>query len=296
MSPLNSVDLRPWEPVIENRDDSVTARSAAALHGLLDSKNPLPGCADPLPPLWHWLAFLPTASQKQLGSDGHPELGDFMPPIGLPRRMFAGGRIEIKAPVAIGQTFHRQSTVTSVKEKFGHSGNLIFVEVTNEFSADGRSTMTEIQNLVYRSNEIIEGEGGNVSRVLALDNEDYDHTWDWRGELETGPTLLFRFSALTYNAHRIHYDLVYATEMEGYPSLVVHGPLQVLALGELSREHVGDRHVMSVEFRARRPVFSGAPMQLRGRQVDDDHVDLIALNEAGQPTMAVNVALHPRHR
>src|SRR5665213_1148292 len=134
-----------------------------------------------------------------------------MPKIDLPRRMFAGGRIDFHAPVDICQTMHRQSTVTSVKERIGRSGNLIFVEVMHEYSSEGRLTMTAIQNLVYRGNETV-AVGGEASRRPAHDGEYPDHLWDWRGALMTGPTVLFRFSALTYNANRIHYDLPYTTE------------------------------------------------------------------------------------
>lgn len=294
MSTAGADDPRSWAPVAEERDDTVTVTAAAALQGLLDADGPPPGTGEPLPPLWHWLAFLPDAPQRHLGPDGHPKLGGFLPPPRLPRRMFAGGRIELSAAVAVGQPLHRHSLVTSVTEKSGRSGDLVFVEITHELSAGGRPAITEVQDLVYRGGG---GDGAAAGQAgqgaQAAPDHDRDAGWTWRHELATDPTLLFRFSALTYNAHRIHYDRAYATEVEGYPGLVVHGPLQAIALAELCRRHVGDRQVVSFVFRARRPAFDGTPLQLRGRLNDDDHVELVALDDAGQPTMTAQAALRP---
>ncbi len=291
MSTPGAADPGSWAPVAEERDDTVTATAAAALHGLLDADGPPPETGDSLPPLWHWLAFLPDAPQRRLGPDGHPGQGGFLPPTRLPRRMFAGGRIELSGAVAVGQRLHRHSLVTSVTEKSGRSGDLVFVEITHELSAGGRPAGTEVQDLVYR------GSGGDAAAANqaapAAPGHDRDASWVWRHELGTDPTLLFRFSALTYNAHRIHYDRAYATEVEGYPGLVVHGPLQAIALAELCRRHVGGRQVVRFVFRARRPAFDGTPLQLRGRLNDDDHVELMALDDAGQPTMTAQAALRP---
>ncbi|MHB1785394.1 MAG: HTD2 family dehydratase [Acidimicrobiales bacterium] len=277
----------------EERDDAVTASMAAALHGLLDADGPAPGAGDPLPPLWHWLVFVPDAPQRHLGPDGHPKLGGFLPPTRLRRRMFAGGRINLTAAVAVGQPLHRHSLVTSVTEKSGRSGDLVFVEITHDLSAGGRQAITEVQDLVYRGSQVGAGTGRD-GQVAGAGDHASDTSWSWRHELATDPTLLFRFSALTYNAHRIHYDRAYATEVEGYPGLVVHGPLQAIALAELCRRHVGDRHVVSFVFRARRPAFDGSPLQLRGRLSDDDHVELEAIDDTGQPTMTAQAVLRPR--
>lgn len=286
---MGSADAPPWEPVPEELDDVITATAAAALHGLLDADGPPPGTRDPLPPLWHWLAFLPAAPQRDLGADGHPRQGGFLPPTRLPRRMFAGGRIEISGAVTVDERVHRSSLVSSVTEKSGRSGDLVFVEITHGLSAGGRPAITEVQDLVYRG-----GGGAAAAAQAALSGSAPDlDGWAWRRELSTDPTLLFRFSALTYNAHRIHYDRAYATGVEGYPGLVVHGPLQAVALAELCRRHVGDRQVVSFVFRARRPAFDGAPLRLRGRLIDDDHVELVALDGAGQPTMTAQAALRP---
>jgi 3-methylfumaryl-CoA hydratase len=277
-----SGQTQPWAPVTEERQDTVTATAAAALHGLLDGVGPPPAAGDPLPPLWHWLAFLPDAPQRELGPDGHPRQGGFLPPTRLPRRMFAGGRLQIGGPVAVAEALHRTSVVSAVTEKSGRSGDLVFVEVTHRLSAGRGPAVTEVQDLVYR---------GEAAPGGATGAAEEDSAWTWHEELSTDPTLLFRFSALTYNAHRIHYDRAYATEVEGYPGLVVHGPLQAIALAELCRRHLADRQVTGFSFRARRPAFDGAPLRLRGRRTDDDHVELVALDGAGQVTMSAEASL-----
>ncbi len=279
-------DQAAWAPVAEEREDAVSPTAVAALHGLLDSPGLPPGPGDALPPLWHWLAFLPDAPQRHLGADGHPRQGGFLPPTRLPRRMFAGGRVEQVGPVAVAQPLHRTSLVTSVTEKSGRSGDLVFVEVTASLSAAGgtdlRPAVTEVQNLVYRDTAT----PGDPVAPPAEDETD----WTWHEELSTDATVLFRFSALTYNAHRIHYDRAYATEVEGYPGLVVHGPLQAVALAELCRRHLSDRQVASFSYRARRPAFDGAPLRLRGR-MSDDVVQLAALDGTDHVTMTAEAAL-----
>jgi 3-methylfumaryl-CoA hydratase len=201
--------------------------------------------------------------------------------------MFAGGRIQLGRPALVARPLHRTSSVTSVTEKSGRSGDLVFVEVTHQLSAGGGPLVTEVQDLVYR--------GQTAGPAAAAPPEQDDGSWDWEEELATDPTVLFRFSALTYNAHRIHYDRPYATDVEGYPGLVVHGPLQAVALAELCRRHLPERRVTSFAFRARRPAFDGAPLRLRGRLVDDDDgkVELVAVDATGHPTMTAEVSLRP---
>lgn len=279
-------DPPAWAPVAEQRDDVVTPEAAAALHGLLDGVGPPPEQHDPLPPLWHWLAFLPDAPQRDLGPDGHPKQGGFLPPTGLPRRMWAGGRLDLPVPVAVGRRLHRTSLVTGVAEKKGRSGDLVFVEVTHQLESAGRAVIVEVQDIVYR------GAGGAAP---AGDDAGDADGWTWEEELATDPTLLFRFSALTYNAHRIHYDRAYATEVEGYPGLVVHGPLQAIALAELCRRHLPDRRVAGFSFRSLRPAFDGAPLRLRGRAFEDHNglVHLAAVDADGHTTMTAEAALDP---
>ena len=265
-----------WQPATEVVSDTVTAGVVEALHGLLDAPGDPPGDGEPLPALWHWLAFLPRVPQRELGADGHPQRGTFLPPIALPRRMFAGGRCTFDDVVTVGEPLVRTSSVASVEEKNGRSGKLVFVTVRHEIGRDGGPpAIVEEQDLVYR---------GPSAPVASAPHPAASLNWPWSWEMAIDSTLLFRFSALTYNAHRIHYDRPYAIEQEGYPGLVVHGPLQAIALAELSRRHRPGERLTSFRFRAVRPCFDDAPLKLRGR-AGDGHIDLEALDAGDQTTM-----------
>jgi 3-methylfumaryl-CoA hydratase len=281
-----------WHALAEDRDDSVGVTAAAALHGLLDAPGPPPGAGDPLPPLWHWLAFLPDAAQRDLAEDGHPRPGAFMPPTDLPRRMFAGAHITLLTDVPVGSPLHRHSMVTSIADKSGRTGRLKFVDVTNRLTSNGREVIVEIQNIVYRESSDPTASPTGFDPGLEPIEED---AWELRHDLSTDPTVLFRFSALTYNAHRIHYDRDYATGVEGYPGLVVHGPLQAIALSELCRRHAPDRRRTSFSFRALRPAFDGAPLRLRGRFLDATRAELVALDRHGQRTMTAETVFDRGH-
>ncbi|HLG67115.1 MAG TPA: hypothetical protein VKV36_04500 [Acidimicrobiales bacterium] len=295
--------LGDWQPSAEERSDVVTPAAAAALHGLLDASGPPPLAGSPLPPLWHWLAFLPVAAQRDLGPDGHPRPGTFLPPLAPARRMFAGVRCELIEPVPVGAALHRRSIVTSVTHKAGRSGPLTFVEVTHRYAleAGAEPAIVEVQDLVFRlpltepPHRLVGSappEGAGTGRPAGEDApEPPGPPWAWRHELPTDPVLLFRFSALTYNAHRIHYDRDYARGVEGYPDLVVHGPLQAVALAELCRRHVPAR-LTWLHARARRPAFSGPPLTLLGRWSDGGAgVELAAVGADGQVTMTARAGV-----
>jgi 3-methylfumaryl-CoA hydratase len=284
-----------WQPVVEQAVDTVPASRAAALHDLLDAPGDPPGAGDPVPPLWHWISFLPRSAQRDLGEDGHQKLGGFLPQVDLPRRMFAGGRVEFLDSAPLDAPLSRRSVVTSVTEKSGRTGDLVFVEVMHELTRGDRAVLTEQQDLVYRSAPDA-GTPRSPERSGSA-NDDAGPTgakdWPWRIDLPTDPRMLFRFSALTYNAHRIHYDHRYATQVEGYPDLVVHGPLQAVALAELCRRFAPDRAVASFLFRARRPVFSGGPIHVRGRPVDGSKAELVVVDSSGQASMTATVEFAP---
>jgi 3-methylfumaryl-CoA hydratase len=286
-----------WEATVEDRIDTVTSVAAAAMHGLLDADGPAPGSGDLLPPLWQWLAWLPDAPQRDLGSDGHPRRGTFLPPVPDARRMYAGGRYQLAEAVRVGESMRRRSVVTAVTEKIGSSGPLTFVEVTHEHFVEDRVALTEVQDLVFRS--VSGAPGPSIGERAGARPEpaggDFGD-WEWHQELATDATVLFRFSALTYNAHRIHYDVDYARDVEGYPGLVVHGPLQAIAVAELCRRNLPGRLLRSFQFRAVRPAFSGAPLALRGRHTGDgdgDDVELVVLDDRGIPTMTATAELTP---
>jgi 3-methylfumaryl-CoA hydratase len=271
--------LGDWQPVTEVATDTVTAAAAAALHGLLDASGDPPADGDPLPALWHWLAFLPRVPQRDLGADGHPKKGGFLPPVPLPRRMFVGGRIRFGTAAYVGAPLLRSSTVASVEDKTGRSGRLVFVAVHHQLATpDSATAIVEEQDLVYR-----EPTPQQAAEVPVSESEPTG-SWPWTWDVAIDPTVLFRFSALTYNAHRIHYDRPYATGVEGYPGLVVHGPLQAVALAELCRRQLPDRALTSFRFRALRPAFDDGPLQLRGRHLSNSQHSITAAAKRWTPT------------
>lgn len=277
-----------WQPTTETISDTVTAGAAEALHGLFDCPGGPPAEGDPVPPLWHWLAFLPRVPQRELDADGHPRRGGFLPPVELPRRMFAGGRVAFEGPLRVGERLVRHSRVASVEEKEGRSGRLVFVTVRHEIGpAGGAASVIEEQDLVYRGPP-----APAPARATPAPAAEAGEPWPWALDIAVDATLLFRFSALTYNAHRIHYDRAYATEVEGYPGLVVHGPLQAVALAELIRRRAGGSALASFRFRALRPLFDdAATMRLRGRE-ERGTARLVAAG-AGAPTMEADATLDP---
>ena len=227
---------------------------------------------DPLPPAWHWLYFHDVALAGDLGGDGHPRLGVFMPPVPLPRRMWAGGRLEFHAPLVLGERAERTGTFTAIDEKHGRSGSLIFVTVDHEIRQDGQRCVTERQDIVYREMPDL------TAPAAAVPAEPPPTDATLRDEYRLDSTALFRYSALTFNGHRIHYDADYCRQVEGYPGLVVHGPLIATLLLDLAHRH--DRPLGRFTYRAKSPLFAGASFTVNGR-ADDGGTDLWATNEGG---------------
>ncbi|MCF8588922.1 FAS1-like dehydratase domain-containing protein [Gordonia liuliyuniae] len=262
-----------WEPHTVVTDELIDPTPVAALASIFDDGLPTPLPGDELPPLWHWVALPRWAESSQLSVDGHPFRGSFLPPIELPRRMFAGGSVEFRAPLHVGDTTRRESRVESVTEKDGRSGKLVLVTVaTTLHGSDGEPAVIEHQNLIYRdaaapsdardrpSPDAASAFVPSGAPVVARD----DGGWD----LRTDPTLLMRFSAATANTHRIHYDWPYATGVEGYPGLVVHGPLMSLALAETHRLSGDSRAISSLSHRNSAPLFCGQDAWLRSEDSD----------------------------
>lgn len=172
----------------------------------------VPAAGDALPPLWHWMFFQDEVTEPGLGADGHPARGGFLPPADGRNRMWAGGRLEFHEPLRVGGLAKRTTTILNVEEKHGRTGSLLFVTLRHEFHQDGRLAFSEEQDIVYRE-----------PTPPRLSSGDVLPAGDWSEAVEPTPILLFRYSALTFNGHRIHYDWPYVTEAEGYPGLVVHG-------------------------------------------------------------------------
>ncbi len=250
-------ELGDWIGQKESLTDIATAAPVAGLAATFDRDDPPPRAGDPVPPGWHWLYFLTSARHSELGPDGHPRRGGFLPPVELPRRMFAGGRMRFERALRIGEEIRREGEVLDVREKSGRSGTLVFVTIRYRVSGEGGLCVEEEQDIVYR--EAAPATRQRPPMAPELGNG------DWHRTIRPDPVLLFRFSALTFNGHRIHYDHPYVTEVEGYPDLIVHGPLTAVLLLELCRDNSGGRPLSSYRFQARRPLFAGAPFTLAGR-------------------------------
>jgi len=269
--------LRQWLGRTEQRTDEVTAMPLAALSATLDRDDPSPGPGSEVPPLWHWLYFAAIARHSELGPDGHPKRGGFLPPVPLPRRMFAGGRFEFLQPLRVGDRVTRTSKVTRVDGKQGRSGALVFVTVRHEFEAAGELTLTEEHDIVYRDNP--------QPGVPAAETQPAPADEAFAREIVPDPVLLFRYSALTFNGHRIHYDRSYVTTVEGYPGLIVHGPLIATLLLDLLRRNVPEARVRRFSFRAVRPLFDIHRFNACGRAGRERNYALWARDQQGALAM-----------
>jgi len=255
---MTDVDLKAWIGRTETVTDIAAPGPYQRLAALLDHATP-PWTESEAPPLGHWLNFLPCAQQSEIGEDGHPRRGGFMPPVELPRRMWAGGRLSFAGPISLGAAMERRSTMKDVTPKSGRTGEMVFVVVRHEVWADGQLAVVEEQDIVYR-----EASPPGAAPTTAAPPPAEPRTAEWTRQVTPDPVLLFRFSALTYNSHRIHYDRDYARDAEGYPGLVVHGPLiATLLLDHYLRRHPGAR-VCGFSFRAQSPLFDIAPFALNG--------------------------------
>jgi 3-methylfumaryl-CoA hydratase len=250
--------LKSWIGREERITATATAEPRAGLAALLDHSNP-PWREGELPPLGHWLYFLPYVLQSEIGEDGHPRRGSFLPPVPLPRRMWAGGQLAFHAPIPIGASIERISTIADVTAKSGASGDMVFVTVTHQVIANGALAVEERQDIVYRAPPPVSARGPVAASVTAGPKLPLPTAaCDYRAD----PVALFRFSALTFNSHRIHYDRDYARHIEGYPGLVVHGPLAATLLADLYLRTFSGRRISAFAFRARAPLFDTAPFTL----------------------------------
>jgi 3-methylfumaryl-CoA hydratase len=273
--------LADWIGCQETRSDVVTAAPLLWLAALLDHSAP-PWQSEVLPPLGHWLYALSAVPQSQLAQDGHAKLGQFLPPVSLPRRMWAAGDVEFLAPIRVGETIGRCSVIKSIDRKIGRSGELVFVRLRHEFHSPAGLAIRETQELVYRDEPRTAKSPADPSPEVPLPSADWERT------ISPDPMLLFRFSAATFNSHRIHYDREYAGT-EGYPGLVVHGPLIATLLMDLFlRNHSGGA-VTRFSFRAQRPLFDLRPFTIHGAKRPGG-AELWALNESRQVAMRAELS------
>lgn len=280
MTGADPQELAGWIGRTESVTDNVSTWPAVALAAALDLDD-LPGAGDALAPVWHWLYFLPTHKASELGYDGHAQLGGFLPPVPLPRRMWAGGRLVFERLLRIGENATRDSRIEDIAFKTGRSGSLAFVLVRHTIVGDQGARIIEEHDIVYRA--------APVEGALAPKSQPAPAQAQWAREINPDPALLFRYSALTFNGHRIHYDRDFC-QREGYPGLVVHGPLIATLLLDLLRRNALDTPVSSFTFKAVSPLFDIDRFSVHGR-IDGAQAMLWALNHRGELAMQANAKL-----
>lgn len=251
-----TLDWRDWIGSREEASDIASLGSLQRMSATLDRDDPPPRRGDAVPPLWQAMYFPAVARHSALGPDGHPDRGGFLPPIPLPRRMFAGARAVYHRPLRAGEEIRREGEVADVTRKTGASGELVFVLVRTRIFGSHGLAIEEEHDIVYRDVTAPAKTSSKSETSIAKP--------DWRRTIKPDAVTLFRYSALTFNGHRIHYDRRYATEEEGYPGLVVHGPLIATYLAELCRDNVADCSIRRFAFRARRPLFDTAAFEVVG--------------------------------
>lgn len=257
-----------WIGRTETAREEATLAPAQALAATLDREDPSLARGDMIPGLWAWLYFTPRAPMREIGSDGHPQRGGFLPPIPAPRRMWAGSRCKFMAPLRLGAALERVSTITAITEKAGRAATLTFLTIRHVVAADGVPVLEEEQDLVFLPiPDAWEPPAKTSAPKLA-----------WAHPVPITPILLFRFSALTFNSHRIHYDRAYAMEVEKYPGLVVHGPLQAILMFEAAQRREPRRRPAWFEFRGVRPLFDFDAVRVGGAPREDGGLDLFTLN------------------
>ena len=303
-------DLAAWVGRTETAQDTAAATPPMALAATLDHDRTDYAAGDALPPLWHWLYFLPRPRARDIGPDGHTRRGGFLPPVALPRRMWAGSRFEFIAPLRVGDRLQRLSAIENITSRTGRSGALIFVTVRHEISQLGEAApaVREWHDIVYReapqtaqaaqsaqgasAAAATPGSAGPAATAQDPAAPSAAEPASWQRTLVPDDVLLFRYSALTFNGHRIHYDRRYVTAVEGYPGLVVHGPLIATLLMDLLHRHAPAARVTAFRFKAQQPAFDGQPLHLCGRPGPDGQtVELWAANEAGTVLMQASATL-----
>jgi 3-methylfumaryl-CoA hydratase len=272
--------LRDWEGRRESVPDVLHPTPVRALATTLDLDGVDADDGAPLPPLWHWLYFLPLTPTSGLGPDGHARRGGFLPPVPLERRMWAGGRLTFHHPLHLGEQVERTSQIVSVSPKRGRAGPIVLVTVSHTVTSTHGVAVQEEQDLVY------------VAMPTSFTPPPADPLPDgleWCEERRVDPVVLFRFSALTFNAHRIHYDLRYSTEVEHYPGLVVHGPLQAVLLMDSAHRHRPGNQPATYGYRASRPIFADAPCLVAGRTAEDGCTEAFTASPSRDVAMRARV-------
>ena len=277
-------DLLPgWTPKVDSCTEIISPTSVNRLAATLDKAAPDYGDGDNLPPLWHWIFFVKPVPHAGLGRDGHPKRGEFLPPVTLPRRMFAGMKTDFLHPLIIGLEAVRESEVIDIKEKSSTSGPLVFVRVQNRIRQNGRLCIIDEQEIVYREMTA----SLTLPEAKRLPEPPAD---SWSQEMTVDAAMLFRFSAVTFNGHKIHYDRTYAATEEGYPALIVHAPLVAMLLLQLLRKNT-DKTLRRFEYRAMAPLFDGQAIQLSAVEERADTIYMQVLRTDGKTAAQANCVM-----
>ena len=277
-----------WVGKSETHTGVLTLPTVQAMSATLDRVNDDFSEGSELPPLWHWLFLLPAAAHSSLSEDGHPRRGEFLPPIELPRRMSAGGNFNFNHPLIVGEEISRRSIIKSIKGKQGRSGELVFVCVEHQITGASGIAFTEEHNIVFKEAAPATktpADAPSPAPIMAPNTETFSK------QINPDPVLLFRYSALTFNGHRIHYDRDYACNVEGYPGLIVHGPLMATLLIELLTEKMPAVKLKKFDYKALGPVFDTNSFTVCGQQIDDNNVQLWIRNHQGNLCMKGDVEI-----
>lgn len=267
----NKKELTDWIGSHEIRNEIIHQQALNGFAAMMDEETP----ASPFVPAGgHWMYFQPTDAQSNLAIDGHSYKGGFLPPVDLPRRMWAGGRLTFDRPLKAGDDVQKTSTVKSVAEKEGRTGKLVFVTVEHELKGAIGRYLHEEHDIVYRDAPAAD------APVKKLEMAPIDA--DWTETITPDPVLLFRYSALTFNGHRIHYDRDYVKNEEGYPGLIVHGPLIGTLLMNLAIKRMAGKSLKSFSFRNFNPVFDTAPFKICGKMGNNDKCEVWATGPNGE--------------
>jgi 3-methylfumaryl-CoA hydratase len=281
-------DWERWLGQTQRLTDWIVPSRAAAWHAMLDHSAQPMNDGDPAPLGFHWTLAPVVARESELGPDGHAKRGGFLPPVELPRRLWAGSRLAFHQPLRVGERVERVSEIAAINEKSGRSSPLVFVTVRHRLSGEDGLAIEEEQDLVYREPPTRNGESGPTSEPSP------GRAAVWQRTIHPTQTLLFRFSALTLNTHRIHYDRRYATEVEGYEGLVVHGILIATLLLDLVQTQVSPERIARFEFKAQRPTFDTSDFGVFGAPGDDAaHLTLWSTDNQGVRALEAAVWLRP---
>jgi len=279
MTTIDLPHLRQWTGKPKVDRDTLNLRHARLMAATLGLEQEALVEGSPLPPLWHWLYFLEGLPPDELGRDGLPARGGFLPPVPLENRMWAGGRVSFAAPLPLGAAVEKRSTVSSVEHKSGQSGDLVFVTVLHEVFHNDALAVSEEQDIVYR----------NASKEHSARAQQASETASITKPFAPNSTMLFRYSALTFNGHRIHYDADYCRNVEGYDNLVIHGPLSATMLAGFA-EDVAGKKLLSFSYRGVRPALLGTMLTLNAI-VDKERIALWTSFPDGSVSMKAEAAI-----